>query len=215
MLDALKICPCPCGGGGAGGGARVQDTTSMMERCIMTHQLELSSWDRWRWRIMTGCPLHLVQVDASQQAVIFTWFKLMHHDRLSSSPGSGWHIRTDCHLTWFKLMHHDRLSTCTGWRLWPILTCQLKLSSWAGDDDSPSWCCVIRSCPIMTLCDQEDCPSWCHVIKQTACHDEGDGCHHGLLESCRIGAVIWLQKCQKFLLCSLNKYYGTRFTMVH
>ena len=48
----------------------------------------------------------------------------------------------------------------------------------------------------MTLCDQ---------AKQTIRHDEGDGHHHGLSESHRIGAVIWLKKCQKFLLCSLNK----------
>ena len=81
-----------------------------------------------RQPVMT-CHLETGEVDMSRQAVIFTWFKLTHHDRPSSSPGSGWHVRTDCHLTWFKLMHHDRLSTCTGWRWQPVLMHQLELSS--------------------------------------------------------------------------------------
>ena len=53
------------------------------------------------------------------------------------------------------------------------------------------------------------------MIRQTVRHDEGDGRHHGLSESRRIGAVIRLKKCQKFLLYSLNVYYSTSSLKAH
>ena len=65
------------------------------------------------------CHLETGEVDASQQAVIFTWFKLMCHDRPSSSPdASGQTV----------------ILPGSSWRV--MMGCQLVL----GEDDGPSWC---------------------------------------------------------------------------
>ena len=79
---------------------------------IMTHHNRLSSSPSSNWHIMTGCHLHLVQVDASGQTVIL--------------PGSSWHIMTGCQLV-------------------------------LGEDDSPSWC-VNSNCHL-------------GLVTMMACHD--------------------------------------------
>ena len=141
-------------------------------------------------------PVSMPKPDSLSWHVILRQVKLMCHNGLSSSPGSNWCIMTGCHLHLVQVDVSGQTVILPG-SSWCVMTgCQLVL----GEDDGPSWCHVIRSCPVMTLCDQADHLSWWRWWLSS--------------ESRRIGAAIQLQKCQKFLLCSLNKYNSTRFTMI-
>ena len=135
------------------------------------------------------------------QPVIFTWFRLMHQDRLSSylvQVDASWQA---VNLYWVKMTAHPDVSTHTvilgWWQWWPVMTlCDKKLPC-----HDAVWS---RGLPVMMPCDQADHPSWQRWWLSSWPVRVLQNRGHNLA-----------QKCQKFFLCSLNKYYSTRFTMVH
>ena len=62
-------------------------------------------------------------------------FKLMHQDRLSSSPSTSWQPVMVHQLEPGKMTVCPDMSTWTRWRWWPVMMCQFE----PGEDDSLSW----------------------------------------------------------------------------